>query len=64
MTATVEHRNDAVRAQLEARLGELRAKFVGELVPAPDETSAATAARCATPATRPSRSSRPTCVRR
>jgi DnaK suppressor protein len=36
MTPTVEHRNDAVRAQLEARLGELQAKFVGELVAEPD----------------------------
>lgn len=33
----------ALRARLEARLGELRAKLAGELVPAPDETPAATA---------------------
>ena len=33
----------ALRARLETRLGELRAKLAGELVPAPDETLAAAA---------------------
>jgi RNA polymerase-binding transcription factor len=36
MTAMVEHRNNGLRAQLEARLGELQAKLVGELVAEPD----------------------------
>jgi RNA polymerase-binding transcription factor DksA len=33
----------ALRARLEARLGELRAKLAGELLPGPDETVAASA---------------------
>ena len=33
----------ALRARLETRLGELRAKLAGELVPAPEETLAAAA---------------------
>ncbi len=38
-----ERAHRALRARLEARLGELRAKLAGELVPPPDETLAATA---------------------
>ena len=36
MTAMMEHGNDGLRAQLEARLGELQAKLVGDLVAEPD----------------------------
>jgi RNA polymerase-binding transcription factor DksA len=43
LTQSTERADGALRARLEARLGELRAKLAGELVPAPDETLAAAA---------------------